>query len=223
MMKHFCFKKPLKQKNQKNQKKDKMTMILEKDGMKRCALEGTTQEIFTQKKFIDLILESHKNKQDYYLGRVITKKNNKSYFYCYDAKQLCKYIFEMIINSEGRKIKIKNFRDPIFKNQILELSFFKLKYDSDEPLKAEYVGNYKDFLESNILRSKIFFREDPFDALSVCFKLGKRRSLFLNRKKIFSFLMSLIFILFFVSGLIYLIERGYLYNDIEYDKNDIKK
>lgn len=193
-----------------------MALILEKEGTKRCALEGGQAEIFTQKKFIDLINEAHANSQDYYLARVRClgvkndKENISGIYFCYDAKQLCKYVFEMVIGPKGRKIQIKNFKDPIYKRTITELSFFKLSFDSETPLKAEYMGSYKDFLESNCFRTKIFNKEDPLDALSVCFKLGKKQKIrAIGKRKIFSFLFTLIFILITVSTLILIVEKGY--------------
>lgn len=194
-----------------------MALILEKEGTRRCALEGATSEIFTQKKFIDLINEAHANLQDYYLARVKCsgskndKENISGVYFCYDARQLCKYVFEMVIGPKGRKIQIKNFNDPIYKREITELCFFRLSYDSETPLKAEYIGSYTDFLESNGFRTKIFHKEDPLDALSVCFKLGKRQKIqALGRKKIFSVLFSIVILLIVASVLILIAEKGYL-------------
>ncbi|KRH92151.1 hypothetical protein M153_10866000241 [Pseudoloma neurophilia] len=194
-----------------------MALILEKEGTRRCALEGTTPEIFTQKKFIDLINEAHVNLQDYYLARVkcIGSKNDKEnitgVYFCYDARQLCKYVFEMVIGPKGRRIQIKNFTDPLYKKEIGELCFFRLSYDSETPLKAEYIGSHKDFLESNTFRTKIFYKEDPLDALSVCFHLGKKQKIqALGRNKILSILLTIILLLIIASFLILIAEKGYL-------------
>lgn len=194
-----------------------MALILEKEGTRRCALEGATPEIFTQKKFIDLINEAHANLQDYYLARVkcfgdkTEKENIAGVYFCYDARQLCKYVFEMVIGPKGRKIQIKNFTDPIYKKPIAELCFFRLSYDSETPLKAEYIGSYTDFLESNSFRMKIFHKEDPLDALSVCFKLGKKQKIqAFGRSKILSVLLSIVLLLVIATILILIAEKGFL-------------
>lgn len=193
-----------------------MALILEKEGTKRCALEGGQAEIFTQKKFIDLISEAHSNSQDYFLARVRcagTRKdegNVNGIYFCYDARQLCKYVFEMVIGPKGRRIQIKNFKDPIYKRTITELSFFRLSYDSETPLKAEYIGSYRDFLDSNCFRTKIFHKEDPLDALSVSFKFNKKKKIHaISRKKLFSIFLTLIFILCIVSILVVIVEKGH--------------
>merc|ERR1711962_275797 len=169
-----------------------MVYFLETEGNSRCALEGEQPEVFTQKRFIDLIKDTHSTKNDYYLARVkcLSKEEenksiigekfnmifygkadesltNNGVFYCYDARQLCKYLFQMVIDSSGRTIAIKNYRDPIYKRRISNICFFKLAYDSETPLKAEYAGNAEDFMGSNHFRRKIFHKEDPLDALSV--------------------------------------------------------
>lgn len=177
-----------------------MTYVLERIGSSRCALDAAKSELFTQKKFADLIYEAHTKGQDYFLARVHCKekdlKSGHNIYYCYDAKQLCKYIFEMVITSEGRKIKIKNFKDPINNKDISEINFFKLRYDSETPLKAEYIGNHVSFLESNIFRSKLFYLEDPLDALSVNFQFKSIEKLpYIKKRKIldvFIFLFLLI-------------------------------
>lgn len=166
-----------------------MAYVLEKTGSSRCALDAAKIELFTQKKFADLIYDSHTRGQDYFLARVHCKEKDSrlghSIYYCYDAKQLCKYIFEMVITSEGRKIRIKNFRDPINQKDIGEINFFKLRFDSETPLKAEYIGNHISFLESNIFRSRLFYQEDPLDALSVNFQFKNLEKLpYIKKKRI---------------------------------------
>ncbi|ELA47750.1 hypothetical protein VCUG_00711 [Vavraia culicis subsp. floridensis] len=193
-----------------------MALILEKEGTRRCALEGGQTEIFTQKRFIDLISEAHSQSQDYYLARVrcVGMRKDKGVnvsgiYFCYDARQLCKYVFEMVIGPKGRKIQIKNFKDPIYKRTITELSFFRLCYDSETPLKAEYMGSYRDFLDSNCFRTKIFHKEDPLDALSVSFKFNKKKKMHaISRKKMFSIFMTLVLILCVVSILVVIVEKG---------------
>ncbi|AFN82692.1 hypothetical protein EROM_030710 [Encephalitozoon romaleae SJ-2008] len=180
-----------------------MAYLLEKGNGSRCVLEAIKVEPFTQKQFADMIKEAHAKSQDYYLARVQCRSNpedGKNIYYCYDARQLCKYIFEMVISTEGRKIRIKNFKDPINQEQIHEISFFKLRYDSDTPLKAEYVGNQVNFLENNCFRSKIFYQENALDALSVNFQFGpqKKKIPIINRRKLFTVFMMVILV--FVIG-----------------------
>jgi len=176
-----------------------MAYVLEKIGSSRCALDAAKAELFTQKKFADLIYDAHTRGQDYYLARVHCKekdiKSGHSIYYCYDAKQLCKYVFEMVITPDGRKIKIKNFKDPLNAKDISEINFFRLRFDTETPLKAEYIGNHVSFLESNIFRSKLFYQEDPLDALSVNFQFKTLEKLPYIKKKrffdVFIFLMLL--------------------------------
>ncbi|CAD26227.1 hypothetical protein [Encephalitozoon cuniculi GB-M1] len=177
-----------------------MAYLLEKANGSRCVLEAVKVEPFTQKQFADMIKEAHSRTQDYYLARVQCKSSSedgKNIYYCYDARQLCKYIFEMVISTEGRKIRIKNFKDPINQEQIHEISFFKLRYDSDTPLRAEYVGNQANFLENNCFRSKIFYQENALDALSVNFQFGpqKKRIPIINKRKIFTVFVMVVVIL----------------------------
>lgn len=174
---------------------------MEKIGTTRCALDASKTELFTQKKFADLIFENHSKNLDYYLARIYCKEkdsNMQNIYYCYDAKSLCKYIFEMIVTSEGSKIKIKNFKDPLNQKEIGEITFFKLRHDSDTPMKAEYEGNHMKFLESSIFRNKIFYKEDPLNTLSVNFQITKPKKLpYLRNRRIFDVLMflSLLFIM----------------------------
>lgn len=195
-----------------------MVLIIETQGNQRYALEGTSVEAFTQKTFSELISNSHSKKLDYYLARVICEglneksgdfdRNSKKFYYCYDARQLCKYIFEMAISSEGRKIEIKNFKDPINQKTISELYFFRLRHDSETPLRAEYAGSHVDFLESQSFRAKIFNQEDALDSLSINFKQKQLKKIsFLSKKRIFSIFVIILFVLLLATPLIIVIER----------------
>lgn len=84
---------------------------------------------------------------------------------------------------EGRKITIKNFKDPINQKEIGEIKFFKLRCDIETPLKAEYIGNHISFLESNVFESKLFYQEDPLDALSVYFQFKSLEKMPYIKKK----------------------------------------
>lgn len=187
-----------------------MVVILEKEGTKRCAIEATKIESFTQKSFLELITESHSKGNDYFLGRIrcSPKEDPENLYYCYDARQLCKYIFEMVISGDGRKIRIKNFKDPINKKNIAELSFFRLRCGSDTPLRAEYLGNHLDFLESHTFRSKLFNREDPLDSLSVNFDFNKKKLAPFSKKQLFSFFLSILFIFLITSIIVFTVEKS---------------
>ncbi|KAM0681397.1 hypothetical protein GINT2_000599 [Glugoides intestinalis] len=178
-----------------------MAYVLEKIGTSRCALDAAKLEIFTQKKFADLIYDSHTRGIDYYLARVHCKerdgRSGNNIYYCYDAKQLCKHVFEMVITAEGRKIRIKNFKDPVNQREMSEINFFKLRHGSETPLKAEFIGNHVSFLESNNFRSKLFSQEDPLDALSVNFQFKKLEQVTsLKKKKIIDTIVVITIFLF---------------------------
>ena len=183
-----------------------MAYMLEKMGTSRCALDAAKIELFTQKTFADLIYESTAKGQDYILTRVNCKEKDSrtgnNIYYCYDGKQLCKHVFEMLITSEGRKIRMKNFVDPSTQKQIAEINFFKLKHDSETPLKAEFIGNQTNFLDSNNFRYKIFQQEDPLDALSVNFQFKALEKVPVLKKKriIEAFLIIFFFLLVCLLG-----------------------
>lgn len=191
-----------------------MVLILENEGSQRCALEGSTVEAFTQKQFSDLVNESFLRQSDYYIARVIClgegeDKKAKKVFYCYDARQLCKYVFEMVISSEGRSVQIKNFKDPIHQKPINELYFFRLRYDSETPMRAEYAGSHLDFLESQNFRSRIFNQEEPLDALSVNFKLSKQQKIpFLTRKQVLSVFAIILSMILIITLLVIAVDKG---------------
>ena len=186
-----------------------MALILESKGTQRCALDGNTVEPFTQKSFSALLSEAHNKSHDYYIAKVICAKDHRSTYYCYDARQLCKYIFEMIISGDGRHVQIKNFKDPLNQEKINELYFFRCRYDSESPLKAEYAGSKKDFLESQSFRSKIFFQEDPLDSLAVNFKfhLNNKIPIF-TKRQIYTLICIVLFILLIGSILLFVVERN---------------
>lgn len=192
-----------------------MVLILENEGTQRCALEGSTVEAFTQKPFSDLVNESYMRQSDYYIARVICsgendgEKKSKKVYYCYDARQLCKYVFEMVISSEGRSVQIKNFKDPIHQKPVHELYFFRLRYESETPMRAEYAGSHLDFLESQSFRSRIFNQEEPLDALSVNFKLAKQQKIpLLTKKQVLSVFVIILAMILLVTVLVIAVEKG---------------
>ena len=170
----------------------------------RCALDAKQYEPFTQKAFSDLIFDAHSKGQDYYIARLQCRDaDSNAFFYSYDSKHLCKFVFEMIISSEGRQIRIKNFKDPIHNKDIMEINFFRMRYDSETPLKAEYAGNHISFLESNTFRSKIFGAEEAMDALSVNFKFKKEPETKIIAKRKFLMFLTLTLVLLVFGALSY--------------------
>lgn len=202
-----------------------MTYVLDKSGISRCALDASRCEAFTQKGFADLIGEAHAKGQDYYIARVHLIKNEEwggkganSAYYCYDAKQLCKYIFEMVISADGRRIRIKNFKDPMTQKDISEVNFFKLRYDSETPLRAEFVGNQVSFLESNALRNKLFYQEDAMEALSINFQFKHAEKLPYIKKKGFLDIFLIILMLILLTAVTFI---GVRYGKHQLARRDI--
>lgn len=184
-----------------------MVYVLEKAGSNRCALDASRREAFSQKPFADLIYDSHSKGQDYYIARVHCSESNENHglvsYMCYDARQLCKYIFEMVISAEGRKIRIKNFKDPINNKNIIEINFFRLRFDNDTPLRAEFVGNHVSFLESTVFRSRLFNQEDALDALSVNFQFKNQEQVPYIKKKKFLDVFLLLIIVLLIGAITY--------------------
>ncbi|OQS55735.1 hypothetical protein EHP00_439 [Ecytonucleospora hepatopenaei] len=171
----------------------------------KCALDSKKHEAFTQKSFSELIYAAHAQGQDYYIARIqCSADETMPSYYCYDARHLCKYIFEMVISSEGRKIRIKNFVDPIHGKDIMDIHFFKMRYESETPLKAEYAGSHVTFLESSVFRSKIFFNEDPLEALSVNFQFKNNKKQGVVTKKKFLMFLGLTFFLLCIGAITYM-------------------
>lgn len=181
-----------------------MVLVLEKEGTKRSTLDISQNEVFTQKPFIDLINGAHASSNDYFLARVT--KNDGSYAY-YDARQLCKYIFELQISAYDRKIVVKSNKDPMSHEKIVSVHFFRIMYGTETPLRAEYMGDKTDFLESYCFRSKMFYKEDPLYALNVNFVQDPQKIPFLSRKHVFSLFITIIFILLISTFLIVLLEK----------------
>ncbi|EHY66183.1 hypothetical protein NEAUS03_2423 [Nematocida ausubeli] len=132
-------------------------------------------EPFTQKSFTEIINESFKNNLSHVIAKVFLKNEQKPVIY--DARILCKYLFELIISQEGRTVRLKRVNDPINDKIIKDILFYEIPVRSKDGLDGKYIGNQKDFLESTSFRSKIFNRNDPFDSLSINF-------LFKDKKKV---------------------------------------
>lgn len=186
-------------------------------GTKRSVeLSSSTIDPFLHRNFQELITDAHGRGQDYYIARVHcigyeANTKGKMLYACYDAKELCKYTYEMIISAEGRKIRIKNFKDPMTQQDMVEINFFRLRYDTcanyndKTTLRAEYVGNQVTFLESNAFRNRIFYQEGAMEALSVHFEFKKKEKIpyIMNRKTLIDFVLILA-ILFFLGFITFL-------------------
>lgn len=182
-----------------------MVIILEKDGSKRTTLDVDTIEPFTQKPFVDLIRDTKSQRHDYFLVRITSEDRSIN---CYDARQLCRYVFEILISPDSRKVRIKNFKEPLTHKKITDLLFFRMRYDSETPLRAEYMGNHIDFLESNCFRSKLFHKEDPLYALSVNFNFKEVKGIpMFGRKQVFTLFITIMFILLISTFFILVFER----------------
>ncbi|KAI5169500.1 hypothetical protein PAEPH01_0770 [Pancytospora epiphaga] len=172
-----------------------MAYILDRNGATRCTLDASRGEAFTQRGFADLIAEAHTKGHDYYIARAHLTPNTENgiIYNCYDARQLCKYIFEMVISADGRKIRVKNFKDPVSQKELSEVNFFRLRYDSETPMRAEFVGNHVTFLESNSLRNKLFYQEDAMEALSINFQFKHAEKLpYIKKKGVLDFILVIL-------------------------------
>lgn len=187
-----------------------MVIIFEKEEERKGTLDSGVIEPFTQRKFSELINDAYMRKLNHVIARVKSAGAGQQEVAYYDARHLCKYIFELVISRDGRKVRIKNFSDPLTEKEIKEISFFELKPKSDTPIIAVYVGSQKTFLESHNFRSKIFNRNDPFDALSINFVFKDTKST-LRKKSFIPAMISvaaLLLVLLLITASI--VQRGVL-------------
>ncbi|KAM0673539.1 hypothetical protein GVAV_002914 [Gurleya vavrai] len=182
-----------------------MTLVLEKEGTRRSTLDLSLFEPFTRKQWSSLIEFNHKNCHDYYICRVLISEYSYTY---YDARQLCKYIFEMQISNTCRNIVVRNHKDPVSQSKFQEINFFRIAYDSETPMRADFIGDENDFLRSLSFRTKLFYSEDPDFALNVNFCGTDERLNFFARKKVFSFFVTIIFIIAIAVFLLILLEKA---------------
>ena len=193
-----------------------MAFMYEHEGFKRPILEPEDIEFLSQKPFKELIDSAFNAKRDYYFAiiRNVGGRDNKKEFMCYDAKKICKFIFQIEIHNFTRKIRIKNFKDPSNKKRITEFAFYRIKQNSSTALMVEYVGDYKDFPDNSYLRSKIFEGENPFDCLSISFKNSKKKKKILKRKHIYS-IFTTILLLVVITTFIYIMFEKNMKNKIK--------
>lgn len=179
-----------------------MVALVDQNGASRFALDAAQTEIFYQRQFADLIAEAHERGRDYYIARVHCPDEGPDgapAYSCYDARQLCKYIFELVISTDGRHVRIKNFKDPITQRCIADVNFFRLRSGLDAPLRAEFIGNYVSFLESPVFRNKLFGKEDALGALSVCFQFkGPQKGVPVGKKTLADIVLLLV--VFLLAG-----------------------
>ncbi|KAI5168025.1 hypothetical protein NEIG_01214 [Nematocida sp. ERTm5] len=137
-------------------------------------------EPFTQRPFTEILKESKEKQLPHVLAKVFVKNVDKPTVY--DARTLCKYLFELVISREGRTVRLKKVSDPIDDKIIKDIFFYEIPVNSQDGLDGVFIGDQKDFLASSGFRSRIFNRNDPFDSLSINFlfkdktpsRLGKK-------------------------------------------------
>ncbi|KAI5185093.1 hypothetical protein NEHOM01_0598 [Nematocida homosporus] len=161
----------------------------EKGDIGRLILRGHEVEPFTQRPFAELVQEAVAKRVAHVVGRVETKEGGR--MAVYDARHLCKFMFELVISKEGRKVRVKNSTNPLDDRQIKGVTFYRV----GEDMVGESIGTQKEFLESSKFRSKIFNRNDPFDALSINFVFKDGVSSKIKKKTVIPVLVSVLVLL----------------------------
>ncbi|KAI5191842.1 hypothetical protein NEMIN01_1697 [Nematocida minor] len=138
-------------------------------------------EPFTQRPFIELIKESNEKNLSHVIAKVFLK--NESVPVIYDARLLCKYLFELVISKDGRMVRLKRVSDPMNDKVIRDILFYEVAGPGKEE-SGSYIGNQKDFLQSTGFRSRIFNRNDPFDSLSINFMFKDKESNKVGKKPV---------------------------------------
>jgi Domain of unknown function (DUF5092) len=186
-----------------------MVLLLEREGESRKTLDKSTIEPFTQRKFDELVSDAYLRKLQFMVCGVRCAGREGDEVFYYDARNLCKYVFELVICRDGRKVRIKNFKDPVTERDIREIAFFEVHPRSEGPLVAEFVGTQKTFMESHAFRSRIFNRRDPFDSLSINF-VFKEQSPMLKQRSLVPLFISLVAttIILFMATLVFFHKRS---------------
>ncbi|KAI5173132.1 hypothetical protein NEFER03_2101 [Nematocida sp. LUAm3] len=153
-------------------------------------------EPFTQRTFHDICQESFLRRVPHVIGKVETKE--KEGYTLYDARHLCKYLFELVISKDGRSIRMKNRTNPMDDLPVKEILFYEVSPEKTNV--GEYIGSQKDFLESSKFRSKIFNRNDPFDALSINFIFKEAATQRVSKKTLIPLLTSIAVLLIIILG-----------------------
>jgi len=164
-----------------------MNIALEEAGGRVAAVRETEVEPFSQKMFGEVCQESFIKGVPHVIGRVEVK-DGKDHTY-YDGRQLCKFLFELVISKDGRKVRMKNTLNPADDKKIKEVAFFEVL--PSDVRKGVFIGTHKDFLESSKFRSRIFNRNDPFDSLSINFVFKDAHPLKIRRGVLVSLLLLL--------------------------------
>lgn len=161
------------------------------EGTETLTLNDTEIEPFTQRPLRDLCQESFTRGVPHVLGRVEMKDAEE--YALYDARHLCKYMFELVISKDGRKVRMKNLCNPLDDRAIKSVYFYEIRPEAREI--AHYIGAQKDFLESSRFRSRIFNRNDPFDALSINFVFKDKVRHRLKKKTFIPVVLSVLVLL----------------------------
>lgn len=187
-----------------------MAIIFERDGERAGSLDTNLVEPFTQRRFSELVNDSYVRRLNCVFGRVDSADREgalgQGAVHYYDARSLCKYVFELVISRDGRKVRAKALKDPLSDKDIRDIAFYELKPKSEGPLVAEWVGNAASFLESHGFRARIFNRNDPFDALSINFVF--REPLGVKKKRWASLLVYLAVVALLVTVSLFIVRRG---------------
>lgn len=139
---------------------------MNKDSTAPIEISSLTVEPFSQKPFADLIKDSADKNLSHVLIKLLLKDQTE--FVVYDARYLCKHLFELVISKDGRMVRLKKTTEPLQDRKIDDILFFEASSET-EYKKAIYIGNQKNFLQACEFRSRIFNRNDPFDSLSINF------------------------------------------------------
>ncbi|OAG29334.1 hypothetical protein NEDG_01407 [Nematocida displodere] len=180
-----------------------MNIAIEDAALPSAVVKTTEIEPFTQKSFWELCQDSFSRSVPHTIGRVETKEGTHSY---YDARQLCKFLFELVISKEGRAVRMKNTSNPIDDKPIKEIVFFEILLE--HPSKAVFMGTQKIFLESSAFRSRIFNRNDPFDALSINFVFKDKIPTRIKKKTLIPLCITLFIVVFLISFCTFSVMKG---------------
>ncbi|KAI5181257.1 hypothetical protein NEOKW01_1476 [Nematocida sp. AWRm80] len=172
-----------------------MNIVLENTIGEKISINQNEIEPFTQRTFWDLCQESFTKGVPHVIGVVKIQKGAKKNYY--DARHLCKFVFELVISKEGRKVRMKNHTNPINDRLIEGITFYEVTADS---ATSKIIGTQKEFLESSSFRSRVFNRNDPFDALSINFVFKDNKVSGIKRKTLVPILISLGVLLIITTG-----------------------
>lgn len=188
-----------------------MNITFQEPSVPDTLIRSTEIDPFTQKSFWELCLESFSKHVPHVIGRIETA-DTQGYTY-YDARQLCKSLFELEISKEGRKVRMKSQTNPVDDRLIKEIVFFEI--DSENPGKALCIGTQKEFLASSTFRSRVFNRNDPFDALSINFVFKDQTGGGMKKKtRILVYISLFVLLTIFIVCTLSILQNGMLYKSL---------